>query len=211
MKEGQGRARGCSPYLGPSGTVGGSMASIPLLRCRCRRCRRRRDAGDGGDHVSDPTARPGSTSISPRASPKVPPTTPPFREFYLGGTPIGRAKCGHTRQTHRCAARAAAKWKLAATLKFARISVGRPKPGSFFIVEMAPPHPSCARSALPEGAERPAGAPRSGAERRRRRTAQDAKFSAIPEIFPLALCPKTVRFNPFWAVLTLLRIINQPS
>ena len=91
------------------------------------------------------------------------------------------------------------------------MSDGRPKPGCFFIVEMAPPHPPCARSALPEGAERPAGAPRSGAERRRRRTAQDAKFSAIPEIFTLALCSKTVRFDPFWADLILLRVINQPS
>ena len=58
------------------------------------------------------------------------------------------------------------------------MSDGRPKPGCFSIVEMAPPHPPCARSALPEGAERPAGGPRSGAERRRRRAAQDAKFSA---------------------------------
>ena len=90
------------------------------------------------------------------------------------------------------------------------MSDGRPKPGSFFIVEMAPPHPPCARSALPEGAERPAGAPRSGAERRRRRTAQDAKFSAVPEIFTLALCSKTVRFDPFRADLTLLRVINEP-
>ena len=87
MKEAQERARGCAPSPSLSCTVGGSTPVSSLLRCRCWRCRPRHDARDGGEHILDPTARPGSTSIGTSAAPKTMRARqrdPPFLHFPLG-------------------------------------------------------------------------------------------------------------------------------